>query len=112
MGRPAWIADLPGVMNRRRLGVMNTEKLVRTTFVLERETSDRISYIARRFQRSRSDVVRELLAEPIQVMDNLCRMVPENPSAAELHQMVLAGLEAVDAVAERDVAPLRRLVSE
>lgn len=105
-------AELRGVMNGGRLGVMNTDKLVRSTFVLDRETSDRLTYIARRFGRSRSDLVREVLAEPVAVMESLVRGVPENPTQADLRQLALRGLDAIDDIQTREIAPLRRLVSQ
>lgn len=55
---------------------MNTDKLVRTTFVLDRETSERLDYISRRMGVSRSELVRHTLAEPIAMMDRWMRSVP------------------------------------
>lgn len=57
---------------------MNTDKLVRTTFVLDRETSSRLDYIARRMGVSRSTLVRDTLAEPIALMERWMRSVPED----------------------------------
>lgn len=56
---------------------MNTAKLARTTFVLDRETHDRLNYVARRMGVSRSTLVRDVLAEPVEMMEKWVRQVPE-----------------------------------
>lgn len=57
---------------------MNTLKLARTTFVLDRETHDRLNYVARRMGVSRSTLVRDVLAEPVELMERWMRSVPED----------------------------------
>jgi len=47
---------------------MNTDELARTTFVLQRETHEQLSRVARRMGVSRSVLVRDVLAEPIALM--------------------------------------------
>lgn len=88
---------------------MNTEKLVRSTFVLDRDTSDRLTYVARRMGRSRSDLVREVLAEPVEIMATLMASVPADPTEADARQLALDGLEAVDELIEREMPALKRL---
>lgn len=84
---------------------MNAENLARATFVLDRPTYERLAYLSRRMGQSRSELVRGLLEEPIREMDRLMRMVPDNPTEADLRQMRLEGLDLVDRVASgaRDV---------
>lgn len=47
---------------------MNTEKLARTTFVLDRPTHEMLQVISDRLGRSRSDLIREMVADPIKFM--------------------------------------------
>lgn len=85
---------------------MNTDNLARCTFVLDRSTARHLAYLSRRFQRSRSDIVRELLKAPVETMAELVQRVPDNPSPEDLHQLVLHGLDTVDHFAEEARASL------
>jgi len=71
---------------------MNTEKLARTTFVLDRETHDRLNYVSRRLGVSRSVLVRDVLAEPVAMMERWVRATPEQPTAAEA-ETLLTGIQ-------------------
>ena len=100
------LGRLFAVMNTATLGVMNTDRFVRTTFVLDRETSARLSFIARRVGRSRSELVRELLAEPVVMLQRVAATLPE-PSAepsrvltANERQLILEGLDTLHNEAE------------
>lgn len=84
---------LPGVMNGRNLAVMNTELLVRSTFVLDRVTASRLDYVSRVLGRSRSDLVREVLAEPVRVMAELAGLWEKT---GDVNQLQLAGLDHVE----------------
>lgn len=75
---------------------MNTDNLARCTFVLDKETAQHLAYLSRRFRRSRSDIVREVLREPVEVMATLVRSVPDAPTEADINQLRLAGLEIVE----------------
>jgi hypothetical protein len=59
---------------------MNTDSLARATFVLDRTTSERLGYIARRMGVSRSSLVRDVLQEPIALMAKWVESVPDEPS--------------------------------
>lgn len=56
---------------------MNTEKLARTTFVLDRETHEKLSELAATLGRSRSDLVREVVSEPIRFMHAQVAKLPK-----------------------------------
>ena len=88
---------------------MNTDNLARCTFVLDRTTAHHLAYLSRRFQRSRSDIVRELLKEPVETMAELVQRVPDDPSPEDLRQLVLHGLETVDTLADEARATLREV---
>jgi predicted transcriptional regulator len=61
---------------------MNTTLLARTTFVLDRATHDQLDFISRRMKVSRSELVREVLAEPVALMAKWVESVPEHPTEA------------------------------
>lgn len=67
---------------------MNTDQLARTTFVLDRVTSDRLSAIARRMGVSRSALVRDVLAEPVELMHRWVTSLPENPTAEDAERLM------------------------
>lgn len=75
---------------------MNTDNLVRATFVLDRKVSEKLTFVSDRFGRSRSDIVRELLQDPVDVMYRLVRGMPDNPTAADLRQLEIDGLDLID----------------
>ncbi len=88
---------------------MNTDNLARCTFVLDRTTAHQLSYLSRRFRRSRSDIVRELLKDSVDTMAKLVQQVPDQPTAQELQQMVISGLGMVDRYADDARAVLREV---
>lgn len=90
---------------------MNTDKLVRTTFVLDRPTHENLNYLADRMQASRSAIVRTLLEPTLADMAKLMRSVPDDPSQVDLRQLALAGLDMVDAVAAESGDALRELAN-
>jgi hypothetical protein len=59
---------------------MNTDKLARATFVINRETHEQLGYIAGRMGSSRSDIVRDILAEPISLMAKWVHSLPDQPT--------------------------------
>lgn len=61
--------------------VMNTEKLARTTFVLDRETHEKLNELAATLGRSRSDLVREVVSEPIRFMHAQVAKLPQGRRA-------------------------------
>lgn len=88
---------------------MNTDQLARCTFVLDRSTAHHLAYLSSRFKRSRSDIVRELLKDPIESMATLVQSVPDDPSPEDLRQLVLTGLETVDNWADEARSVLREV---
>lgn len=68
---------------------MNKAKLARSTFVLDRATHEDLAYIARRMKVSRSELVRDVLAEPVAMMAKWVRAVPDDPSKADVDQLDL-----------------------
>ena len=66
---------------------MNSAKLARTTFVLLRETHDQLEYISRRMGVSRSELVRDVLAEPVALMAKWVQSVPDQPSPEDVAQI-------------------------
>ena len=59
---------------------MNTDLLQRTTLVLDRLTASRLDTIATRFGISRSQLVREVLLEPVELMHRWVTALPETPT--------------------------------
>lgn len=68
---------------------MNTQKLARATFVLDRETHDQLAMICSRMGVSRSELVRDVLAEPVAMMASWVCAVPDNPTEADKDQLLL-----------------------
>ena len=66
---------------------MNSRKLARTTFVLDRVTHDQLEFISRRMKVSRSELVRDCLAEPIALMAKWVQSVPEVPTDAQVEKI-------------------------
>lgn len=76
-------------MNALDSGVMNTDRFARATFVIHRETHDQLRTICKRMGVSRSDLVRDVLAEPVAMMAGWVSSVPENPTEADAAQLLL-----------------------
>lgn len=68
---------------------MNTDKLARATFVLHRETHDQLAMICNRMGVSRSELVRDVLTEPVAMMASWVCAVPEDPTEADKDQLLL-----------------------
>jgi predicted DNA-binding protein len=66
---------------------MNTSKLARTSFVLDRETHDQLQYLSRRMGVSRSELVRDVLAEPISLMAKWMLSVPDDPTGNDAERV-------------------------
>lgn len=88
---------------------MNTSKLARTSFVLDRETHDQLQYLSSRMGVSRSELVRDVLAEPISLMAKWMQSVPDDATPADA---VRVGeeiqLDMVDFI-ERKAEEVRRM---
>ena len=74
---------------------MNTTRYARVTLVLDRHTDEGLAYLSRRFGRSKSELVREVLEEPVQAMLGL---LDRHPEGAEIdpRQLALDGLQLGD----------------
>lgn len=75
---------------------MNTDLLQRATFVLDKPTAERLSAIAVRLGVSRSELVRDVLLEPIELMHRWVMALPDKPTpdqAVELMGQVQSDLE-------------------
>lgn len=75
----------------------------RFTLLLEPATLDDLDYICRRTSRSRSQVVRELLASPLRDLASIMRSVPPEPTLQDLLDAQKRGLDLFDqrALSER-----------
>lgn len=65
---------------------MNTQNYARTTFVLDRSTASDLTYLSRRMGRSRSDLVREILAPSIAELAGLVRCLPDQPGPDDVER--------------------------
>lgn len=81
------------------LGVMNTDKLARATFVISKAANDELAYLSRRMQQSRSALVRDVLEPGIMEMAAMLRAVPDNPDQADLDLFETTAINRVDALA-------------
>lgn len=81
---------------------MNNAKLARATFVIDRETADQLSYISRRMKVSRSELVRDVLAEPVAMMSKWVQATPEVPTPEDADAITAAiQLDLVEFVERR-----------
>lgn len=62
---------------------MNADKLARTTFVLDRPTHEKLQVISDRLGRSRSDLIREMVGDPIKFMHAQLSKLPERDLTKE-----------------------------
>lgn len=62
---------------------MNSETFARSTFVIDRVTAEQLSSIAARLGVSRSALVRDVLAEPVELMFHWVSTLPDEPTAAD-----------------------------
>ncbi len=93
-------------------GVMNNETLARATFVLDRRTAEQLAYISGRLGLSRSQLVRSVLADPVETMAAMMGRVPENPTEADLCQLALEGLDAFDQAVGPSLSLLHRTAAK
>ena len=79
---------------------MNADKFSRVTLVLDRRTDEQLHYLSRRTGGSRSEIVRNLLADPVDDLCKLMAMVPSDPKDVDLRQLAFAGLELATSLSE------------
>lgn len=79
---------------------MNTDRLSRCTFVLDRETADTLTYISNRLGRSRSWIVRDVLRDPVRVMAYMCDAADPISSPGDIQRVMTLALQVVDDFAE------------
>lgn len=85
---------------------MNSQKWVRATFVLDHQMVENLSYISERTGLSRSQFVRDLMAEPLADLAGSFRTVPANPTEADLRQLSLNMLDVIEERAGQPMATL------
>lgn len=88
---------------------MNRQKWARATFVLDHQMIDNIRYCSSRMGVSRSELLRDLGAEPLSDMAKLLRGLPANPTEADINQLALAGLDVIEERAGPHLATLLHL---
>lgn len=89
---------------------MNTSKLARSTFVLDRETHVQLDYVSKRMGVSRSELVRDILAEPISLMAKWMLSVPDDASGEDAARVqAVVQLDMVEFV-ERKAQEVRDVV--
>lgn len=66
---------------------MNKDRLARATFVLDRQTAEELAYISKRMKVSQSELVRDVLAEPVAMMAKWVRNTPDAPTADEADKL-------------------------
>ena len=87
---------------------MNTDQLARATFVLDRATFEQLGFISRRMKVSRSELVRDVLAEPVALMAKWVQSVPEHPTDDDKDRIgETVQLDMVEFI-ERKVAELQQ----
>lgn len=88
---------------------MNTETLARATFVLDKTTSAQLSFVARRMGVSRSALVREVLAVPVERMASMVASIPPDPSPQDVRDLAQLGLDFAEEISSTELQPLREL---
>lgn len=91
---------------------MNTDLLQRATFVLDRPTAERLHAIAHRLGVSRSELVRDVLAEPIELMHKWLAMLPEGATPDQARAVLDRVGEDVEAWIDSKTAQLDLLNAE
>ena len=74
---------------------MNADRYSRVTLVLHRATDEGLSALSRRLRVSKSELVREVLEEPVQAMLGLLDRRPEG-TEIDPRQLALDGLQLGD----------------
>lgn len=72
---------------------MNTDLLLRATFVLDRVTAERLTAISSRLGLSRSALVRDVLAEPVALMHTWVASLPPDDVTREDVNKLLGRIE-------------------
>lgn len=85
---------------------MNKNRYSRVTLVLHRSTDEGLSYLSTRLNRSKSELVREVLAEPVELMRELLGKHPEG-SELDPRQLALDGLQVVGDLVDEPMSVLR-----
>lgn len=86
---------------------MNTAKLARSTFVLDRETHEQLDYVARRFGSTRSALVRDVLAEPVAMMARWVRTLPEDIGPEDVAKFARLAESELGELLDRELPRLR-----
>lgn len=87
---------------------MNTDRYTRVTFVLDRSTDEALSYVSKRLRQSKSELVREVLAEPVQAMRGVLSQFPAD-GEIDPRQLALAGLDAIAGVSDEPMQLLKEI---
>ena len=84
---------------------MNRDRYARVTLVLDRHTDEGLGYLSRRLRRSKSELVRDVLDEPVKGMVGMLQRFPDGEEI-DPRQLAIAGLELIDSVIDE---PLKTL---
>jgi hypothetical protein len=87
---------------------MNTQKLARTTFVLDRETHLQLNRISSRFGVSRSELVRDVLAEPVAMLAGWVDQIPETDTPVDTSQFKAVAMAEFEAFVAAQMDEVRR----
>ncbi len=91
---------------------MNSALLKRSTFVLSRETAEQLDMICARMGVSRSALVRDVLAEPVQLMAKWVSQLPEQPTREDARAVLDTMGRDLDLFLERQAGQLSLLDAE
>lgn len=91
---------------------MNSQKWVRATFVLDHGMVENLNYISRRTGVSKSQFLRELMAEPLADLAGGFRSVPDVPTEGDLRQLSLNMLDVIEERAGPSMAALLKFAGE
>lgn len=81
---------------------MNKAKFARATFVIAQATDQQLAYICERMKVSRSELVRDVLAEPVAMMAKWVQATPEAPTPEDAEAISAAiQLDLVEFVERR-----------
>ena len=89
---------------------MNAGRYSRVTLVLNRSTDEGLTYLSRRLRVSKSELVREVLDEPVRAMQGLLERHPEG-EGIDPRQLALDGLQLGDDLIEGARGKLLQAVS-
>lgn len=87
---------------------MNRDRYSRVTLVLDRGTDEGLAYLSQRLRRSKSELVREVLEEPVKGMVGMLQRFPEG-GEIDPRQLAIAGLDLIDGALAEPVAMLEAL---